>query len=107
MTIIDVPVGTAPIAIDQATVACVYCRATVIPVESFAFLSDTGRLLTAVCPGCYRRTTILSQTWRAHGGQPSNTSRSCGLASMVVERVAVPSPLTSASCELPAGDLDG
>jgi hypothetical protein len=75
MTIVEsVAVRTAEIAVDQLAVPCIYCRATLIPVQSFAFLSDTGRLLSAVCPGCDRRTTILTETWRAHGGELPTTS---------------------------------
>jgi hypothetical protein len=60
-------------ALDSDTVLrCAYCSAP-IPTTSFVFLSASRQMLSAVCPDCDRRVTLMTAAWLASGGVPSNT----------------------------------
>jgi len=48
---------------EELSVPCVYCRGP-IPASTFAFWSNARRLLSADCPGCARRVTLATATWR-------------------------------------------
>lgn len=48
---------------NPASLPCVYCREP-ISADSFAFWTAAKRLLSATCPGCQRRTTVTTMTWR-------------------------------------------
>lgn len=50
----------------DAAVPCVYCGA---PIDSAAFTywSPAKRLVSATCPGCSRRVTVSTPTWRRWG----------------------------------------
>jgi len=54
------PTG-APAAVE--TVPCVYCREP-IAAHTFTYWSSARRLLSADCPGCQRRVTLPTATWR-------------------------------------------
>ncbi|MDQ1698818.1 MAG: hypothetical protein QOG34_681 [Frankiaceae bacterium] len=59
--------GTTPApraaAHDRLSVSCVYCRGP-IAATTFVFWSDARRLISATCPGCDRRVTLATSTWR-------------------------------------------
>jgi hypothetical protein len=48
---------------------CIYCHADIASSE-FVFWSVTQRLLSAVCPQCGRRVTLLASTWRRWSREP-------------------------------------
>lgn len=64
---VSVSVGTAPAprtaAHDRPSVPCVYCRGP-IPASTFVFWSNARRLMSATCPECDRRVTLVTSTWR-------------------------------------------
>lgn len=47
----------------RATLPCLYCRAD-IATGDFVFWTPARRLLSATCPQCRRRVTLLTTTWR-------------------------------------------
>lgn len=49
------------------SVPCTYCR-TPMPAASFSRGSAAKRLLCAACPGCDRRVTLATATWRHWSG---------------------------------------
>ena len=46
-----------------APLPCIYCRAP-IPSDTFRYWSGARRLVSATCPTCRRRMTLLTTTWR-------------------------------------------
>ena len=64
------PTGAVAGAVE--TVPCVYCREPIV-AATFIYLSSARRLLSAACPGCRRRVTLPTATWRRWSGE-SGTS---------------------------------
>jgi hypothetical protein len=50
-------------------VPCAYCRQA-IPAATFVYWSRAKRLLSAECPECTRRTTVLTATWQQFNEAP-------------------------------------
>jgi hypothetical protein len=46
-----------------AVILCGCCRSATIPLQSFAYLTPSKRLVSAVCVDCDRRVTLKTATW--------------------------------------------
>jgi len=51
------------------TLPCAYCRQA-IPTTTFVYWSRAKRLLSAECPECTRRTTVLTAIWERFNEAP-------------------------------------
>jgi hypothetical protein len=56
---------------DVRPMPCVYCREA-IPDEAFHHWSAAKRLISAWCPSCGHRTTVLTETWHHRGDAPDS-----------------------------------
>ena len=58
----------------MATLPCIYCRAPV-PTNSFIHWPKGTLLVSASCPGCRRRMTLGTTTWRRWSGLTDGGTR--------------------------------
>jgi hypothetical protein len=74
----------SPFGSHVVPVPCPQCHAVVIPVTSFTFLTAARHALSAVCPGCERRVTLVMAEWLAWGGMPPDDSQQADVATGVL-----------------------